>query len=66
MMTQMSDTPTLPKGPSEPTPDEQEAARLAGWNTADGPAPYAHALPPENDPNLGNNGIPPTDSPRVA
>jgi len=40
-----------------PDPDI-EAARLAGWDPADGPAPYSHGLPPAVDPNLGNNGVP--------
>jgi len=50
---------------SEPTPDEIEAARLAGWNWADGPPPFTHTLPPPDDPLLGNNGIPPTDAPSI-
>jgi hypothetical protein len=41
---------------------QDEAARLAGWNPADGPAPHEHAMPPEIDPALDNNGIPPTDA----
>lgn len=51
---------------SDQTPSTQdEAARLAGWNPADGPAPNEHSMPPEIDPELGNNGIPPTDAPLV-
>lgn len=38
--------------------EETEAARLAGWNPDDGPAPNEHSLPPEEDPDLGNNGVP--------
>lgn len=43
-----------------------EAARLAGWNPEDGPPPNEHALPPSDDPALGNNGIAPTDAERIA
>lgn len=52
----------------EPTTDAEatEAARLAGWNPEDGPPPFEHRLPPEDDPTLGNNGIPPTAAPRIA
>lgn len=45
---------------------QREAARLAGWNPADGPAPRKHRLPPPIDPALGTNGIPPTDAERIA
>jgi hypothetical protein len=50
--------------PDEPEVDE--AARLAGWDPADGPAPFEHTLPPEDDPDLGHNGIPPTDAEQIA
>lgn len=45
---------------------EEEAARLAGWNPDDGEPPYQHTPPPEDDEALGNNGVPPTDAPRIA
>lgn len=38
----------MPQGPEHaPKTDEEvvEAARLAGWDPNDGPAPYAHGLP---------------------
>jgi hypothetical protein len=35
-----------------------EAARRAGWDPDDGPAPHEHALPPPIDPALGHNGVP--------
>lgn len=44
---------------------EEKAAELAGWNLKDGPAPFEHDLPPEIDPDLGNNGIPPTTAERI-
>lgn len=47
------------------TDEEMEAARLAGWNPADGDPPYEHAAPPDIDPELGNNGIPYTDAPPI-
>lgn len=43
-----------------------EAARRAGWNPDDGDPPFVHGLPPEVDPELGHNGIPPTSAPRVS
>lgn len=43
-----------------------EAARLAGWDPAAGPAPFTHRLPPPVDEALGNNGIPPTTAERIA
>lgn len=50
-----------------PVPDEEmEAARLAGWNPADGDPPETHAAPPPVDPELGHNGIAPTDAPQIA
>lgn len=52
-------------GPQTPE-DQLEAARLAGWNTADGPPPHVHRLPPPIDPALGNNGIHPTAAERIA
>lgn len=48
------------------TPEEMEAARLAGWNPADGDPPNKHAAPPPIDPALGNNGIAPTDAEQIA
>lgn len=47
---------------SDQSSTQEEAARLAGWDPAAGPAPFEHSLPPEDDPALGNNGIPPTDA----
>jgi peptidoglycan hydrolase-like protein with peptidoglycan-binding domain len=35
-----------------------EGARRAGWNPADGPAPFTHPLPPADDPALRHNGVP--------
>lgn len=53
--------------PDEPQYDEaMQNAIKAGWNPDDGPPPYEHAAPPPIDPELGNNGIPPTDAPRVS
>lgn len=40
------------------SPEDMEAARLAGWNPADGDPPHAHAMPPAIDPELGHNGVP--------
>lgn len=49
------------------TPEQKaEAARLAGWNAADGDPPNEHTLPPDIDPELGHNGIAPTDAERIA
>ena len=48
------------------TPEEVEAAWRAGWDIDAGPPPDRHTLPPADDPELGNNGIPPTDAERVA
>lgn len=44
--------------------DEQlRNAWLAGWTPEIGAVPpYDHGTPPEDDPALGNNGIPPTDA----
>lgn len=50
----------MPK--DEPTPEQIEAARLAGWNPDHGEPPVGwegHTLPPDEDPDLGNNGVPP-------
>lgn len=44
-----------------PTPEQIEAARLAGWNPEDGEPPCGwegHTLPPVDDPELNNNGVP--------
>jgi len=41
-------------GAPEPNTD---AARLAGWDPADGPPPFEHAIPPGVDPELGHNGV---------
>lgn len=38
--------------------NNMEAARLAGWNPADGFPPHAHTMPPPIDPALGTNGVP--------
>lgn len=35
----------------------ERAARLAGWTPEMGPMPTGHGLPPEDDPELGNNGV---------
>jgi hypothetical protein len=46
---------------NEPTPQQIENARRAGWNPDDGEPPYgwdAHGTPPEVDPDLGHNGVP--------
>jgi hypothetical protein len=70
------ETPAAEPAP-EPAPDVEatppqegdaaaRAARLAGWDPADGPAPYEHAEPPADDPALGHNGIPPTGADQVA
>lgn len=48
------------------TDDEREAARLAGWDFTQGDPPADHTLPPAIDPDLGHNGIPPTDAEQVA
>lgn len=52
----------------DPTPEQIEASRLAGWDPGQpGDPDYpkappdgwdAHSLPPEDDPALGNNGVP--------
>lgn len=43
-----------------------DAARRAGWNPADGRPPYRHTMPPPVDPDLGHNGIAPTDAEQTA
>lgn len=48
------------------TEEEMAAAVLAGWNPDDGDPPYTHTLPPAVDPNLGHNGIEPTDAEQTA
>lgn len=48
------------------TKAQKDAARLAGWDPKDGNPPYEHGTPPEIDPDLGHNGIAPTEAPRVA
>jgi hypothetical protein len=48
-------------------PDEQAAAAAAaGWNFADGDPPFPHGKAPPVDPELGTNGIPPTDAEQIA
>lgn len=54
---------------ADPTPEQIEAARLAGWDPEDGEPPdgwAAHVLPPEVDPDLNHNGIAPTDAEQTA
>lgn len=46
---------------TEPTAEQIENAKAAGWDPADGEPPGgwdAHGEPPADDPNLGNNGVP--------
>lgn len=47
---------------NDPTPEQLEAAKRAGWNPADGEPPVGwdgHTLPPEVDDELGHNGVAP-------
>jgi hypothetical protein len=50
---------------ADPTPEQVENARRAGWDPDLGEPPAgwdAHGTPPTDDPELGNNGVPPTDA----
>jgi hypothetical protein len=51
--------------PDQPTAEQIENARKAGWDPDLGPPPGGwdvHGTPPPDDPELGNNGIAPTDA----